>query len=228
MEINPKQLTGGMAADLVGNDMVVGLGTGSTAFFAIKRLGERVRQGLNIRGIPTSEQSRIQAEEERIPLTDFSEVTAVDLTIDGADEVDPAFNLTKGGGGALLREKIVASASLSAIIVVDESKMKHRLGGFALPVEVVPFGWQYTSKRIQELGCEPRLRADGENAFQTDNGNFILDCPFGVIDNPPALERELLTICGVIECGLFTGLASRILIGRADGSVEDLTEPQVL
>jgi ribose 5-phosphate isomerase A len=135
MKVNPKQITGEYAAEFVEDGMVVGLGTGSTAYFAIRKIAERVRNGLNIRGIPTSEQSRIQAEEESIPLTDFSEVEDVDLTIDGADEVDPAFNLVKGGGGALLREKIVASASKAAIIVVDESKMKNRLGAFPLPME---------------------------------------------------------------------------------------------
>ena len=136
---NPKQLAGERATEYVENGMVVGLGTGSTAFYAIQKLGERVRQGLTIRGIPTSEQSRKQAKEEGIPLTDFSQITRIDLTIDGADEVDPAFHLTKGGGGALLREKIVASATRVQIIVADESKLKDRLGAFPLPVEVVPF-----------------------------------------------------------------------------------------
>ncbi len=228
MEINPKQVTGERAAEYVEDGMVVGLGTGSTAFFAIKQLGDRVRQGLKIQGIPTSEQSHAQAEAEGIPLTDFAHVNVVDLTIDGADEVDPAFNLTKGGGGALLREKIVASASRSEIIVVDESKMKTRLGAFPLPVEVVPFGWQFTLKCIRELGCEPVLRTSGGATFRTDNGNYILDCPFGVIEAPPVLERDILTTSGVVECGLFTGLATRILIGRPDGSVEELTEPQPL
>jgi ribose 5-phosphate isomerase A len=228
MKVNPKQITGEYAAEFVEDGMVVGLGTGSTAYFAIRKIAERVRNGLNIRGIPTSEQSRIQAEEESIPLTDFSEVEDVDLTIDGADEVDPAFNLVKGGGGALLREKIVASASKAAIIVVDESKMKNRLGAFPLPIEVVPFGWQHTAGRLSRLGCEPKLRTENGSAFITDNGNYILDCPFGQIDAPPVLEHEIVNICGVVECGLFTGLASRILIGKSDGNVQELTEPQPL
>ena len=229
MTPNPKQAAGERAADYVNNDMIVGLGTGSTAYFAIVRLAERVRdEGLGIRCIATSERSATLARELGISLTSFAEVLHVDVTIDGADEVDPAFNLIKGGGGALLREKFVASASEIELIIVDEGKLKNRLGAFPLPVEVVPFGWQVTRQRLQQLGCEARFRSSNDGAFVTDNGNYILDCSFGAIDDPPALEREIVGTCGVVECGIFTGLATRIIIGKSDGSLEERTEPGVL
>jgi ribose 5-phosphate isomerase A len=222
---DPKQLAGERAADLADDGMIVGLGTGSTAFFAIRKLGVRVRGGLRIRGIPTSEQSRYQAEREGIPLIDFADTTRIDLTIDGADEIDPAFHLIKGGGGALLREKLVATASRREIIVVDESKLKSRLGGFPLPVEVVPFGWQFVRLQIEGLGCRARLRVQENRAFVTDNGNHILDCAFGVISDPADLERRIAAICGVVESGLFVGLAHRVVIGKADGTVEERVKP---
>lgn len=228
MSPDPKKLSGERAADYAEAGMVVGLGTGSTAYFAIRRLGERLRQGLRFQGLPTSEQSRILAIEEGIPLVDFSEVDRIDLTIDGADEVDPAFNLIKGGGGALLREKIVASVTRTEIIVVGEDKFKDRLGAFPLPVEVAPFGWQIAQKRLEDLGCRAQLRHQENAPFKTDNGNYILDCAFGRIERPPVLEADIGRICGVVECGLFTGLAHRIVIGKADGTVEELTHPRPL
>ncbi|MDE2997614.1 MAG: ribose-5-phosphate isomerase RpiA [Gemmatimonadota bacterium] len=226
MSGNPKRIAGERAAELVDDGMIVGLGTGSTAFYAIQRLGERVREGLRIRGVPTSEQSRIQAERERIPLVDFAETTRIDLTIDGADEIDPAFNLIKGGGGALFREKLVATASLREIIVADESKLKDRLGAFPLPVEVVPFGWQFVQSKLEALGCRAALRVRENRTFSTDNGNHILDCAFGPIEAPEDLERRIAAICGVVESGLFVGLAHRIVIGNADGTLEERDRPQ--
>jgi ribose 5-phosphate isomerase A len=228
MAKNPKQLAGEHAAESARDGMVVGLGTGSTAYFAIERLGERVKEGLRVRGIATSEQSLSLAVQFGVPLVDFADVARIDLTIDGADEVDPAFNLTKGGGGALLREKIVASASELEVIVVDETKLVDRLGAFPLPVEVVPFGWRLTQKHLAALGCEAVLRRVQENPYVTDNGNYILDASFGRIGDPPDLERRIRGICGVVECGLFIGLAHRIVIGREDGSVEERTEPRPL
>ena len=225
MAANPKQLAGECAAHMADDGMVVGLGTGSTAYFAIRRLGERVRDGLRIHGIPTSEQSRIQAEREGIPLMDFAETTGIDLTIDGADEIDPAFNLIKGGGGALLREKLVATASRREIIVADESKLKNRLGGFPLPVEVTPFGWQYVRMQVEALGCRASLRVQDNRTFVTDNGNHILDCAFGVINDPADLERRIAAICGVVESGLFVGLAHHVVIGKADGTFEERINP---
>lgn len=228
MAPNPKQLAGEHAVNYIENHMVVGLGTGSTAYFAIVKLAENVARGLEVRCIPTSESSAKLARERRIPLTTFAEVDHIDLTIDGADEVDPAFNLTKGGGGALLREKFVASASDIELIVVDEGKLKERLGHFPLPVEIVPFGWQLTRQRLQALGCEAALRADKNGVFTTDNGNNILDCFFGRIDDPPSLERKIVAICGVVECGIFTGLVDRIIIGKSDGTVEERTDRKPL
>ncbi len=228
MTINPKQLSGARAAEYVEDGMVVGLGTGSTAFFAIQKLGQRVAKGLHICGIPTSDQSRIQAESENIPLIGFDKVRRIDLTIDGADELDPHFNLIKGGGGALLREKIVASLSDREIIVADESKSVAHLGAFPLPVEVIPFGWQAIQRLLSDLGCHPMLRTDRHDTrddapYLTDNGNYIIDCDFGRIDDPPALEAEINAICGVVECGLFIGLADRIIIGKTDGTIEERT-----
>lgn len=229
MAPNPKKIVGERAADYVTHDMIVGLGTGSTAYFAIVRLAERIRvESLRVRCIPTSERSATLARELDIPLTSFAEVLHVDVTIDGADEVDPAFNLIKGGGGALLREKFVASASESELIIVDESKLKERLGAFPLPVEVVPFGWQMTLKHLRDLGCDARFRSSDAGPFVTDNGNYILDCSFGVIEDPPALEREIVGTCGVVECGIFSGLATRVIIGKSDGSLEERAEPEKL
>lgn len=226
--MNPKQLAGERAVDYVEDGMILGLGTGSTAFFAIRRLGQRVRDGLKVSGIATSEQSRAQAQEEGIPLVTFEQVAAVDLTIDGADEVDPAFNLTKGGGGALLREKIVALASAVEIIVIDPSKLKPHLGAFPLPVEVVPFASFHTGRQLEALGCSATLRRTGTDAFVTDNGNYIYDCSFGSIRAPAQLESDVESICGVVACGLFVGLTNRIIVGLDDGTVQELDEPQPL
>ncbi|MDP6777892.1 MAG: ribose-5-phosphate isomerase RpiA [Candidatus Latescibacteria bacterium] len=225
MSANPKKAAGDRAAGYVENGMIVGLGTGSTAMFAIRRLGKRLRAGLRIQGVPTSEQSRHLAEAEGIPLADLAVLDRVDVTIDGADEVDPAFNLIKGGGGALLREKIVASISSREIIVVDEDKLKNRLGDFPLPVEVVAFGWQILKKRLETLGCEARLRSSGQAPFVTDNGNLVLDCSFGEIEDPARLEQQVNGICGVVECGLFVGLAHRIVVGKSDGTCTELDRP---
>lgn len=223
MSPNPKQRAGEKAAEYVRDGMVVGLGTGSTAYFAIEKIGRLVTQGLRIRGVPTSEQSRTLAMASHIPLVDFDAVDRIDLTIDGADEIDPAFNLTKGGGGALLREKIVASVSDVEIIVADETKCVPHLGAFPLPVEVVPFGWQATLKKLAALGCAPVLRQRNGKPFTTDNGNHIIDCDFVHIEHPPELEEKIKAICGVVECGLFIGLAHRIIIGKTDGGVEEQT-----
>lgn len=228
MVINPKQIAGEKAAQYVQDGMVVGLGTGTTAYFAIKKLGQHVAQGLRIQGIPTSIQSQRLAEEENIPLIDFEGIDHIDITIDGADEIDPAFNLTKGGGGALLREKIVASLSHVEIIVADDSKLVSHLGAFPLPVEVVPFGWQATLKILASLGSTPKQRLNNGTPFVTDNGNYIIDCRFGPILSPPDLEKQINAICGVVECGLFTGLTHRIIIGQPNGNIIERTQAQTL
>ena len=215
------------AVALVEDGMAVGLGTGSTAAFAIAELGRRVAAGLRIVAIPTSERSAAQARELGIRLVDFASQPRLDLTIDGADEVARgSLDLIKGLGGALLREKIVACASDRLVIVADRSKLVDRLGGATpVPVEVVPFGWQTTAARIARLGGDPRLRpgTNGE-AYRTDGGNLILDCAFGPIADPAALELALARTTGVIETGLFVGLASIALVAGPDG-IERLVAP---
>lgn len=220
-----KRLAGERAAAYAKEGMAIGLGSGSTVYYAIQRLAERVRAGLNVRCIPTSSRTEELARELGLPLTDFSEVEELDLVIDGADEVDPRCNLIKGGGGALLREKIVASASRRVIIVVDETKLVERLGAFPLPVEVLPFGWEATLRRLERLGCRAARREQDGRPFLTDNGNYILDCHFGEIADPARLEREIDLIPGVVESGLFIGLAERIIVGRAGETVEELVCP---
>ena len=205
----------------VKDGQVVGLGTGSTATYFIKLLGEQVKSGLRIRGIPTSVRSRELAESLGIPLTTLDECQEIAVTVDGADEVDPQLRLIKGGGGALLREKIVASATRQMIVVADATKQVQRLGKFPLPVEVIKFAQALVAKRISALGAQVQLRtgADGK-PFVTDENNHILDCHFGQIQNPDVLARQLSDMPGVVEHGLFIGLASVVLFARGSEIVE--------
>ncbi|WP_337099207.1 ribose-5-phosphate isomerase RpiA [Paenibacillus sp. YIM B09110] len=216
-----KKLAGEKAAAYVENGMVVGLGTGSTVYWTIMKLGERVREGLRIQGVPTSRRTEELALELGIPLLDLAEVDEIDLTIDGADESDGDLNLIKGGGGALLREKLVASVSRRFIVVADESKWVASLGKFPLPVEVVPFGWELTRRQLGKLGCDPVLRMAGNEIYVTDNGNYIIDCHFGVIKDAKSLSETLNKWPGVVENGLFVNMAERIVLGYTDGSVEE-------
>jgi ribose 5-phosphate isomerase A len=210
------------AVAMVEDGMVVGLGTGSTAAFAIEGLIARVHDGLRIVGIPTSERSAKQALDGGIALTDFSRHPKVDLTIDGADEIARhSLDLIKGLGGALLREKIVAAVSDRLVIIADEPKLLRRLGETVpVPVEVVAFGWETTAARLTKLGARPVLRKtpDG-SAFRSDGGNLILDCHFGAIPDPAMLEQDLSGIIGVIETGLFIGMATTVLVAMSDGIV---------
>jgi len=205
------------AVQLVENDMVVGLGSGSTAAFAVEALARRHRQGLRFVGIPTSERAAAQAKAADIPLTSFSKHRRIDLTIDGADEVERGtLNLIKGLGGALLREKIVAAASHRLAIVVDGSKLVDRLGTkTSLPVEVVAFGLEATRESLEVLGASARPRTSLGDSFVTDNGNFILDCDFGAINDPARLEERIKHIVGVVESGLFVSRADPVFV--ADG-----------
>jgi ribose 5-phosphate isomerase A len=214
--ISEKQRSAEAAVEYVKDGMIVGLGTGSTTEFAVKKLGEKVRDGLAIRGIPTSDITKKQAEEEGIPLIDFSETMYIDLTIDGADEIDADLNMIKGGGAALLREKIVASASREVIIIVSSEKFVHQLGSFPLPVEVIPFGWQVIFNQLETLGGSPDLRLKQGQALRTDQGNYIIDCQFSQIIDAVQLEQLLNMIPGVVENGLFTGLCSRMIMADGD------------
>ena len=213
--ISEKQRSAEAACEYVKDGMIVGLGTGSTAEFAVKKIGELVRNGLSIRGIPTSDATKILAESEGIPLIDFSETMFIDLTIDGADEIDANLNMIKGGGAALLREKIVASASREEIIIVSVSKLVQQLGPFPLPVEVIPFGWQVVFNQLESLQGNPELRLKQGQPSVTDQGNFIVDCHFRKIENPEQLEQHLNMIPGVVENGLFINLCTRMIM--ADG-----------
>ncbi|MBK7997114.1 MAG: ribose-5-phosphate isomerase RpiA [Blastocatellia bacterium] len=216
-EQDPKAVSGTYAANLVADGMAVGLGTGSTARFAILRLGERVKEGLNIVAIPTSEASATLAKELGIKLVGFNEVNQLDITIDGADEIDADFNMLKGGGGALLREKVVASITKRQICIVDPNKVVEKLGKFPLPVEVVKFGWEVVANRVTSMGGKYTVRQrDGQN-YVTDNGNYILDCDFYPIENAPELEKTLKMIPGVVEVGLFINLAHTLIMGHSNG-----------
>ena len=203
----------------VKDGMIVGLGTGSTAWFAVEAIGRRVAEGLRITAIPTSEQTAEHAHRLGVPLSSLAEHHRIDLTIDGADEVERGdLNLIKGGGGALLREKIVASASARLVIIVDDTKLVDRLGvHFPVPVEVIPFGWQATAQRVGNLGGKPSLRvgADGKT-FVTDGGHYIIDCVFGPIVAPAQLERDLNSMVGIVENGLFIGLASQVIVAGTE------------
>jgi ribose 5-phosphate isomerase A len=200
---------------------VLGLGTGSTAAYFIKLLGEEVKNGLRVRGIPTSIRSRELALSLGIPLITLDDCQEIDVTVDGADEVDPHLRLIKGGGGALLREKIVASATRQMIVVADASKQVQRLGKFPLPVEVIRFAQALVAKRIVAMGADAQLRRDAAgNAYLTDENNYILDCRFGEIRDPDRLARELSEMPGVVEHGLFIGMASVALLARGSEIVE--------
>jgi len=217
-----KELAGRAAAKLVRDGDIVGLGSGSTAYFAVVALGERVKAGLKIVGIPTSVATEELARKLGIPLTTLDEHPEIDITIDGADEIDPHLNLIKGGGGALLREKVVASVTKKMVVVADSSKLVPELGKFPLPVEIIPFARAVVERKLASLGATPklRLRPDGQ-PYITDNGNHILDASFGKIADPPAVARSLSDTPGVVEHGLFIGFAKMALVGRGS-SVEEI------
>lgn len=215
-----KQKAAYRAVEFVESGMVVGLGTGSTTAFAVIRIGERHKTGdlKNIVGIPTSIRTETLAGELGIPLCGLDQQPVIDVTIDGADEVDPGLNLIKGGGGALLREKVVAQASRRNIIIIDESKLSSRLGiNWALPVEVIPFAAKTEENFLKSLGASVRLRSgDKEQPYQTDQNNFILDANFGEITDPNNLDTRLNARAGIVEHGLFLDLASDVIVAGAD------------
>ncbi|MEE3235497.1 MAG: ribose 5-phosphate isomerase A [Candidatus Latescibacterota bacterium] len=227
--MNAKETAGIRAAEYIDDGMVVGLGTGSTADFAIRALGKRVENGLTVKTIPTSIASEKLARSLDIPLTNFKDHPVIDLTIDGADEVDPQLNLIKGLGGALLREKIVASSTIRQIIIIDTSKQVKKLGiRSPLPIEVIPFSWPLAFKELTEHDLQPKLRQTKTGQmFKTDNGNLIIDCNFpDGINNPSETNDWINKLPGVIENGLFVELTDLVIIGQDNGDCQFQERPQ--
>lgn len=221
MILNLKKMAGEKAAEHVQNGMALGLGTGSTVRFFVERLGELVGEGLDVVGVPTSKRTEDLARQVGVPLTTLEETPALDLAVDGADEVDPNLNLVKGMGGALLREKIVASSCREFMVIADESKLVDKLGTKSpLPVEVTQFGWTSVKEWISKLGCIPNLRKVEGSPYLTDNQNYLLECEFKGIDDPHDLDRRLHSLPGVVETGLFLDMACRAIIGKGSGVQE--------
>ena len=213
-----KKIAAEKATEEVKNGMVIGLGTGSTVYYALLKLGKMIRDGLNIIGIPTSEGTEKIATEQNIPLSSLAMHPTIELTIDGADEVDAHLNLIKGGGAALVREKIIANTSKRIVIVVDESKVSQVLGTtFALPVEIIKFGWEATQREVDKICGKSDLRGGINNPLITDNGNYILDCNFAGIPEPEKVELKLNNIPGVVENGIFVDRADKVIIGTPNG-----------
>ena len=221
--MNAKQAAAFKAVSYIEDGMIVGLGTGSTAYWAIQYLGDRVSEGLKVRAVATSDETERLAKERGIEILPLDKVDTLDIDIDGADEVDKELNLIKGGGGALLREKIVAVASKMFIVIADESKLVDTLGKFPLPVEVISFGYTHTAKKLRLLDCKPVLRVKDGKTFITDNNNYILDCHFDTIADPAALQQKINAIAGVVESGLFVKVASKIVVGFGNGTVKEIS-----
>jgi len=218
-----KRLPAEKAVTYLNDGMIVGLGTGSTTFFAIQKIGERVKAGLKIKAVASSDHSETLARELNIPLISFADVKQIDITIDGADEVDEQFNLIKGGGGALLREKILVYNSKKFLVIVDESKLVTQLGKFPLPVEAISFASNLTLAHLKKLGCDPRIRTDKNETYKTDNGNLIIDCQFNKIPDPKSLELQIKSIPGIVDTGLFMNkFVTSVFVGLADGTVKVL------
>lgn len=212
-----KQRAAEHAVSLIENKMKVGLGTGSTAKYAVEALGKRVREGLKVHGVPTSEATRQLAQALGISILSFDEVERLDMCFDGADEADGKLNLTKGGGGALLREKVVAYASEKFFCVVDDAKLVDKLHAFPLPVEVIPFALKVVERSLVKLGLTPTLRQRDGKTYVTDNGLWIVDCAMAPLDDPPRLAAALSSIPGVAEHGLFCGMVHTLIVGTDDG-----------
>ena len=213
-----KRLAAEKACDYIEDGMILGLGTGSTVDYALRKIGKMVNEGIKIKGIPTSFRTKKIAIEEKIPLTSLEDNPEIDLTIDGADEVDSELRLIKGGGGALTREKMIAYYSKKVIIIIDETKVVKMLGiDFYLPVETVKFGWTLTKNKLKEFNCNVELRKIMNNPYITDNSNYIIDCEFDRIKDPEQLEIDINNIPGVVENGLFIGLADEIIVGSKQG-----------
>jgi len=216
--MNEKQLAAEKSIEFIKDGMILGLGTGSTVFFLVNRLAESIKQGLKVKCVSTSNQTSTLAKSLGIEIIDLNEVAYIDLTIDGADEVDKNLNGIKGGGGALLFEKIVAKASMKVIWIVDSSKFVEQLGKFPLPVEVVPFGSNHVFRKFLESGYNPTKRKNGEHNFITDSGNEIIDLQLNKIEDSIKLENEVKLLPGVVEVGLFNNIADIVIIGRENST----------
>jgi ribose 5-phosphate isomerase A len=215
-----KQTVARASLRFVSDGDVVGLGTGSTASYAVKFLGERVRDGLKITGVPSSNKTKELAQSLGIPLTTLDQIDQIDVTIDGADEFDPQLSLIKGGGGALLHEKIVAFASRRVVIITDSSKRVPILGKFPVPLEVITFAQPMVRRKVEALGASVTLRMAGNAPFVTDEGHHILDCHFGSIPDVPALARKLGDLPGIVEHGLFVHMATVVVVANGADVVE--------
>lgn len=214
---NDKKFAGEASLAYIENGMTIGLGSGSTVYWMIRKLGEHVQDGLDVKGVPSSRQTQIWANAFGVPLTDFADTQQLDAAIDGADEVDQQWNLIKGGGGALVREKIIAAAARKFVVIVDESKLVSQLGAFKLPVEILPFGREVTQRQIAALGCDSFLRRNEDNGiFVSDNSNYIVDCDFSAIHDPKTLHQQLKQVTGVVDTGLFTDMADDVMVGYPD------------
>jgi len=216
--MNEKQLAAEKSIEYIKNGMILGLGTGTTVFFLVNKIAELVKQGLNITCVSTSNQTSELAKSLGIKISNLNDVEIIDLTIDGADEVDNNLNGIKGGGGALLYEKIVAKASKKVIWIVDSSKFVKKLGRFPLPVEIISFGSNQLLKRFDELGFNPEIRKNGNDNFITDSGNLIVDLHLNEIEDAINLERQIKLIPGVVEVGLFNNIADLVIIGKGNST----------
>ena len=219
-----KKLPAAPAIEFIQADMTVGIGTGSTVYWLIQALAEKVKQGLLCRCVPTSKATETLARQLGINIVTLNEVDRIDVTIDGADEIDPQLRLIKGGGSALLQEKMVAAASDKLIIIADESKLVKQLGAFPLPVEVIPYGWKQVQRRLASTyQIDAILRMKENQPLLTDHGHFILDAHFNEIKDPGQLSIALNSIPGVVDNGLFVKMAAAAIIGYADGSYKMIT-----
>lgn len=222
MSEDEKKAAGYAAADCIQRDMLVGIGTGSTVFYFIEKLAERVKEGLNIRAICSSEKSLLLAKKKAIPLLNANDVTTLDITVDGADEIDREKRMIKGGGGALLREKILATSSSEMIVIVDQAKVSEKIGKAKLPVEIVPFCYQATISKLKAHGLNGSMRMENKGKFfSTDGGHYIYDIELQApLDDPVKVHSEIISLPGVIETGLFFHVAGRVIIGKKDGQTE--------
>ncbi|WP_160689210.1 ribose-5-phosphate isomerase RpiA [Clostridium sp. C2-6-12] len=213
-----KRVAGIKAAEYIKDGMILGLGTGSTSFYMIKRVGELVQEGMNLKAVATSKNTEILAKELQIPLVDIDEVDRIDLAIDGVDEIDNQFNAIKGGGGALFREKIVANLANEVIWIMDESKLVDSIGEFPLPIEVLPYGYTQVIAKLKQYSLNPAIRMKDGNVFKTDNGNYIVDLHIGKPMDINYVNDKVNGITGVLETGLFIDVCKRIIIGTNDGA----------